>query len=207
MNQFVPILLMILFASIGHQIVLYILAHEQDIIMRTFFTFVVQCQNFAMLIFSAITSIIDILIEILLFTLFEHALASIIDAIRLNLVRIKKVECVSNINNEATMFVSDFSQSAARHEIQFVWVAIYIVMQVIDGLLLIATAVTEFCVFVGRFILIVFNPADYSYKFLIIIDSKHNFICWLLTRMWCNLIDCCIILFTKKQEIEQENKA
>ena len=181
MDQFVSILLSQLFASVVHQIMLYTTAHEQVIIM-----FVIRCKNFAMLIFKEKTYIIDVLIKISLFTLFKDILTTIIDRIRLNLVRIKKVGCVWNINSEITVFGNDFGQSVdAGHEIQFLCVIIYIIMQIINASLLITIVLIEFGVFIPEFI---FNPAGFSYKLIIIVDLKR------------------MILLTKKQLTGQENK-
>ena len=192
MDQFVSILLTILFVSMVHQMMLHI---------RILIMFVTQSKNFfAMLIFNEKTSIIDVWIKVSLFTLFKDAVTTIIDEIELNLVGIKKVECVWNINGEVIMLVNDFDQSVnGGDEIQFLCVVIYINMQVIDAsLLLLIIVLIEFGAFIPEFISFVFNPAgfSYNYKSIIVVDSKHTF----------DLIDCSMILLTKKQGPGHENQ-
>ena len=141
-----------------------------------------------------------------------HYLTTIIDEIEINLVRIKKVGCVWNINGEVTMFLNDFDQSVnGGDETQFFCVVIYINMQVIDeSLPLVIIVLIEFGVFIPEFISFVFNPAGFSinYKSIIciIVDLKHNFVYLLLIRLMCDLIDCSMILLTKKQGAGQQEK-
>ena len=170
MDQFVSILLTSLFVNLIHQMVLHILAHEQVIIL-----FVIQCKNFARFIFNRKTSIIDVLIKVSLLKLFKDAFTAIIDKIGLNLVRIKKVRCVWNINSAVTMFVHDFGEGIdAGNEIQF----IYISVQAIDASLLITMVLIEFGVFIPEFIIyfICIQSSCFSYKLIIIVDLKYHFV-------------------------------
>ena len=84
MNPLIYILSALLFLLIVYQRV----SHDQVITSQTFFIFMMQYENFLMLIFNRMAFAIDGLFTILLCTSFSRVLATIFDEMGSNTVKI-----------------------------------------------------------------------------------------------------------------------
>ena len=93
MYQFIYFCLIILF-------VIIVQLQEQLLIPQTFFTFVLQCEEFSILIFNETVFIIDILIKTMFMLSFFKTLTTIINGFELNSAKVTKFRCIRNDNNE-----------------------------------------------------------------------------------------------------------
>ena len=104
MHGFICILLvlLILLVKITYQKLFFVQVHEQGVTQQTFFTFVVQCQNFSMLMLNGTAFTIDILVESTLISSILNAF-TIIDGFELNTPQINKNECICSSKSETTI--------------------------------------------------------------------------------------------------------
>ena len=115
--------------------------HEPVVTSQTFFTFVVQCKNFSMLIFYRMTFGIEILIiRFIPFTSFSNVLTIFVDGIRLNMTTTNQHECIFEDNIDVAMIISDFGQKDI--EIRFSWDMMYDIIQLLNESLLTMVAST-----------------------------------------------------------------
>ena len=112
--------------------------HEPVVTSQTFFTFVVQCKNFSMLIFYRMTFGIEILI--IPFTSFLNVLTIFGDGIRLNMTAANQHECIFEDKIDVATIISDFDQNDI--EIRFSWDIVYDIIQLMNESLLTILAST-----------------------------------------------------------------
>ena len=79
------------------------LFNVQVVVPQTIFTFVVQCENFSMLVFSRVAFTIDISIKIISILLCLHESTIIIHEFELTSAKTNKVGCICNRNDEPTI--------------------------------------------------------------------------------------------------------
>ena len=88
--------------------------HELVIILQTFFTLVMQCENSLMVIFCQVIFAIDSVLNVSICTSVSNGLTIIFGAFGSNIAKVNKIGCTCNNNSHFTMnirckdFVSDF---------------------------------------------------------------------------------------------------
>ena len=143
-----------------------------------FFMSMMQCESFVMIILGGEVFAIDVLFRVSLLKSIVDALTIILDGFGSNLAKLNKIEHTCDNNSDSTMVVKTLLQDRdVGVEMQFLWIIIDNIVQIVDELLPIILISMEFGVFVHEICLSVFSLIDYS-KTLVILDSKRT-ICWI----------------------------